>query len=101
MPPEAILQRPSVLSNVLALLQSADKGSPLPAAALRLLHALVSRIKRALAMAKDELYLPNATGEQTCAMWHCRLGACAWSQCKLHSRLSITRTALSSNLRSC
>ena len=80
MPPEAILQRPSVLCNVLALLQSADTGSPLPAAALRLLHALVSRIKWALAMAKHELYLPNATGELRSVAWHCRLGAYDWSK---------------------
>lgn len=62
MPPEAILQRPSVLINVLALLQSADPEVPLPTAALRLLHNLVCRIKWALALARNELYLPNVKG---------------------------------------
>ena len=60
--PEAILQRPSVLTNVLALLQSADPGSPLPGAAMLLLHNLVCCIKWALALARNELYLPHVKG---------------------------------------
>lgn len=71
MPPEAILQRPSVLQNILPLLQSADKGSLLPSAALRLLRCLVCHIKWALAMATDPLYLPNCLGQHITASFCC------------------------------
>ncbi len=73
MPPEAVLQRPSVLQHVLALLQPADKGSSLPKAALQFLLCFVRRIKWALGMAADPDLLPSSTGQQerissTC--WH-------------------------------
>ncbi|KAL0055596.1 hypothetical protein WJX82_002269 [Trebouxia sp. C0006] len=64
MPPEAILQRPSVLHHVLALLQPADKGSSLPKAALQFLLCFVCRIKWALGMAADPDLLPSSTGGQ-------------------------------------
>ena len=62
MPPEAVLQRPSVLQHVLALLQPADKGSPLPKAALHFLMCFVRRIKWALGMATDPDLLPASSG---------------------------------------
>ena len=64
MPPEAILQRFSVLQHVLALLQPADKGSSLPKAALQFLLCFVRRIKWALGMAADPDLLPSSTGQQ-------------------------------------
>ena len=64
MPPEAILQRPSVLQHVLALLQPADKASSLPKAALQFLFCFVSSIKWALGMAADPDLLPISTGQQ-------------------------------------
>lgn len=90
MPPEAILQRPSVLANVLALLQSADSNSPLPAAALRLLHALVCRVTWALGMAKNELYLPNLKGE-----------LCSAAGIKLDAQLIVMNVSCTSHARSC
>ncbi|DBA67372.1 TPA: hypothetical protein ACH3X2_001663 [Trebouxia sp. C0005] len=64
MPPEAILQRPSVLQHVLALLQPADKASRLPQAALQFLLCFVRRVKWALGMAADPDLLPISTGAQ-------------------------------------
>ncbi|DBB03962.1 TPA: hypothetical protein ACH3X1_013032 [Trebouxia sp. C0004] len=64
MPPEAILQRPSVLQHVLALLQPADKASSLPKATLQFLLCFVRRIKWALGMAADPDVLPVSTGGQ-------------------------------------
>lgn len=64
MPPEAILQRPSLLQHVLALLQPADKESSLPKAALQFLLCFVRRIKWALGMAADPDLLPSSTGQQ-------------------------------------
>ena len=66
MPPEAILQRPSVLHHVLALLQPADNASSLPKAALQFLLCFVRRIKWALGMAADPDLLPISTGQQEC-----------------------------------
>ncbi|KAK9824474.1 hypothetical protein WJX72_010621 [[Myrmecia] bisecta] len=60
MPPEALLQRPAVLDNVLSLLHAADKDSPLPASALRVLHTLACRLKWAIGMAVDPAYCPPA-----------------------------------------
>ena len=65
MPPEAILQRPSVVQHVLALLRPADKASSLPKLALQFLHCLVCRIKQALGMASDPELVPAASG--TCS----------------------------------
>ena len=52
-PAEALLQRQSLMDNVLALLRPASLDSPLPAAALRLLHTLVSRLRAAVITAHD------------------------------------------------
>ena len=62
MPPEAILQRPSVVQHVLALLRPADKASSLPNLALQFLLCLVCSIKQALGMALDPEMLPAASG---------------------------------------
>lgn len=62
MPPEAILQRPSVLQHALPLLRPADKGSSLPKLALQFLLCLVCRIKQALGMALDPDLVPAASG---------------------------------------
>jgi len=71
MPPEAILQRPSVLQHVLALLQPADKASSLPKAALQFLLCFVCRIKWALGMAADPDLLHISTGQQNCISCTC------------------------------
>lgn len=57
MPPEAILQRPSIVDNALSLLQMASVSSHVPGAALRFLHALIVRLKWALGLAVDPLYV--------------------------------------------
>lgn len=62
MPPEAMLQRPSLLQHVLALLQPADKDSPLPKAALHFLLCFVRRIKCALSIATNPDLLPASPG---------------------------------------
>ena len=62
MPPEAILQRPSVVQHVLALLRPADKASSLPKLAMQFLLCLVCRIKQALGMALDPELVPAASG---------------------------------------
>ena len=62
MPPEAILQRPSVLKHVLLLLHPADSDSSLPRAALKFLSLLVHRLKRALGMALDPDLVPSSSG---------------------------------------
>lgn len=62
MPPEAILQRPSVLQHVLALLRPADKASCLPTLALHFLLCFVCRIKQALGTALDPDLLPVPLG---------------------------------------
>ena len=62
MPPEAILQRPSVVQHVLALLRPADKASSLPTLALHFLLCLIRRIKQTLGMALDPELVPAASG---------------------------------------
>ena len=62
MPPEAILQRPSVVQHVLALLRPADKASSLPKLALQFLLCLVWHIKQALGIALDPELVPAASG---------------------------------------
>ena len=64
MPPEAILQRPSVLQHVLALLRPADSTSDVPQAALHFLLHLVHRIKWALGTALDPDLVPVIVGMQ-------------------------------------
>ena len=64
LPPEAILQRPSVLQHVLALLKPADKASSLPSAALHFLLCLTRRIKQALGMTADPELVPASPGER-------------------------------------
>ena len=62
MPPEAILQRPSILQHVLALLKPADKASSLPKSALHFLLCFVCRVKQALSMAVNPEFVPTASG---------------------------------------
>ena len=62
MPPEAILQRPSIVQHVLALLRPADKASSLPKLALQFLLCLVCRIKQALGMASNPDLVPVPSG---------------------------------------
>lgn len=62
MPPEALLQRPSMVQHVLALLRPADKASSLPKLALQFLLCLVCSIKQALGMASDPELVPAASG---------------------------------------
>ncbi len=64
MPPEAILQRASVLQHVLALLQPADKASSLPKSALQFLPCFVRRVKLALGLAADPDLVPGSSGQQ-------------------------------------
>ena len=59
-PAEALLQRQSLVENVLLLLKPAALDSPLPAAALRLLHVVVARLKAAMELAHNPgLQLPK------------------------------------------
>ena len=78
MPPEAVLQRPSVLQHVLALLQPADRASRLPKAALQFLLCFVWRVKWALGMALDPDHAVAPAGQshvcfvhQCHHMWRC------------------------------
>ena len=60
MPAEALLQRQSLMENVVLLLKPAALDSPLPAAALRLLHVVVARLKAAVELAHNPgLQLPR------------------------------------------
>ena len=65
MPPEAMLQRPSVLQHVLALLQPADSSTSLPKSALQFPLCFVQRIKWALGMAGDPDLMPVSSGQIT------------------------------------
>lgn len=63
-PAEALLQRQSLMENVMLLLKPAALDSPLPAAALRLLHVVVARLKAAVELAHNPgLQLPRAQSE--------------------------------------
>ena len=52
-PAEALLQRQSLMDNVVLLLKPAALDSPLPAAALRLLHVIVAGLKAAVELAHN------------------------------------------------
>ena len=59
-PAEALLQRQSLMENVVLLLKPAALDSPLPAAALRLLHVVVAKLKAAVELAHNPgLQLPK------------------------------------------
>ena len=59
-PAEALLRRQSLMENVVLLLKPAALDSPLPAAALRLLHVIVAGLKAAVELAYNPgLQLPK------------------------------------------
>jgi hypothetical protein len=58
-PPEALIQKPHQVANLLSLLQPADVDSPLPQAVLALLLDLATCLKASCQLARDPELLPH------------------------------------------